>query len=94
MLHIPKPANYKRKSQGNDKKNKTLPLLVPISKPAIFTSNQLLWWNSGYEIRSNLVSCISATLNPMTHSTRRVLFVSLLYEDVVNNYEKYQNSTS
>ena len=35
VLHIPKPANYKHKSQGNNKKNKTLPFLVPMSKPAI-----------------------------------------------------------
>ena len=35
VLHIPKPGNYKRKSQGNNKKNKTLPFLVPMSKPAI-----------------------------------------------------------
>ena len=33
------PTNYTRKSPVNNKKNKTLPFLVPMSKPAIFTSN-------------------------------------------------------
>jgi hypothetical protein len=80
-LHIPKPTNQKHKSQGNDKKNKTLPFLVPTSKPAIFTSNF-------QSMKLDQIKTHAFLQHSTLSLTQQFFFLSLLYEVVVNNLEK------
>ena len=84
VLHIPKPANYKHKSQGNNKKNKTLSFLVPMSKQHLISCS-----DDFQSMKLDQIKSHSFLQHSTLSLTQQVFFLSLLYEVVVNNLEKW-----